>query len=87
MFFSLLLLVVAGVLAVPVFTGKGKMMNTENIKKDKLPTYRKWVRVLYALMMVTVLCMAFFNFVEKEAYVQTNYFEFTEPDVGADGVT
>lgn len=87
MFFSLLLLVVAGVLAVPVFTGKGKMMNTENIKKDKLPTYRKWVRVLYALMMVTVLCMAFFNFVEKEAYVQTNYFEFTEPYVGADGVT
>ena len=87
MFFSLLLLVVAGVLAVPVFTGKGKMMNTENIKKDKLPTYKKWVRVLYALMMVTVLFMAFFNFVEKVAYTQTNYFEFTEPYVGADGVT
>ena len=87
MFFSLLLLVVAGVLAVPVFTGKGKMMNTENIKKDKLPKYKKWVRVLYALMMVTVLFMAFFNFVEKVAYTQTNYFEFTEPYVGADGVT
>ena len=87
MFFSLLLLVVAGILAVPVFTGKGKMMNTENIKKDKLPTYKKWVRVLYALMMVTVLFMAFFNFVEKVAYTQTNYFEFTEPYVGADGVT
>ena len=87
MFFSLLLLVVAGILAVPVFTGKGKMMNTENIKKDKLPKYKKWVRVLYALMMVTVLFMAFFNFVEKVAYTQTNYFEFTEPYVGADGVT
>ncbi len=87
MFFSLLLLVVAGVLAVPVFTGKGKMMNTENIKKDKLPKYKKWVRVLYALMMVTVLFMAFFNFVEKVAYTKTNYFEFTEPYVGADGVT
>ena len=38
-------------------------------------------------MMVTVLFMAFFNFVEKVAYTQTNYFEFTEPYVGADGVT
>ncbi len=87
MFFCLLLLIVAGLLAVPVFTGKGRLLSTDNIKKDKLAKYKKWVRVLYAVMMVVVLFMAFFNFVEKVAYVQTNYFEFTEPYVGSDGVT
>ena len=87
MFFSLLLLIVAGLLAVPVFTGKGRLLSTDNIKKDKLAKYKKWVRILYAVMMVVVLFMACFNFVEKVAYVQTNYFEFTEPYVGSDGVT
>ena len=87
MFFSLLMVVIAVFLAYSVFTGKGKLMAVENIKKDKIGTYKKWLRILYAVMMVIVLLMAFFNFVEKEAYVQTNYFEFTEPYVGADGVT
>ena len=84
MFFSLLLLVVAGVLAVPVFTGKGKLMATENIKKDKIATYKKGLRILYAVMFVVVLVMAFFNFVEKAAYVETHYYEFTEDYLGAD---
>ena len=87
MFFSLLMVVVAVVLAIPVITGKGKLLATENIKKDKIATYKKGLRILYAILILVVLCMAFFNFVEKEAYVQTNYFEFTEPYVGADGVT
>ena len=85
MFFSLLMLFVAGVLAIPVITGKGKLLSTENIKKDKIPTYKKWLRILYAVMIVVVLLMAFFNFVEKEAYVQTNYYEFTADYLGADG--
>ena len=84
MFFSLLMVAIAVFLAIPVFTGKGKLMATENIKKDKIPTYKKWLRILYAVMMVIVLCMAFFNFVEKVAYVQTNYYEFTEDYMGAD---
>ena len=84
MFFSLLMVVVAVVLAIPVFTGKGKLMATENIKKDKIDTYKKWLRILYAVMMVIVLCMAFFNFVEKAVYIQTNYYEFTVDYMGAD---
>ena len=84
MFFSLLMVVVAVVLAIPVITGKGKLMATENIKKDKIDTYKKWLRILYAIMMVSVLCMAFFNFVEKAAYVQTHYYKFTEDYLGAD---
>lgn len=84
MFFTLLMVAVAVFLAVPVFTGKGKLMNTDNIKKDKLDTYKKWLRILYAIMMVIVLCMAFFNFVEKVAYTSTNYYEFTEEYLGAD---
>lgn len=85
MFFCLLLLVVAAVLVVPVFTGKGKLMSTENIKKDKVKTYTKGVRILYAVMLVVVLLMAFFNFAEKVAYTQTHFYEFTEEYMGADG--
>lgn len=85
MFFSLLMLFVAGVLAVPVITGKGKLMTTENIKKDKIPTYKKWLRIMYAVMIVMVLAMAFFNFVEKVAYEQVHHYEFTEDYLGADG--
>ena len=84
MFFSLLLLVIAGFVAVPAFTGKGKLMATENIKKDKIATYKKGLRILYAVMFVVVLVMAFFNFVEKVAYVETHYYEFTEDYLGAD---
>ena len=87
MFFTLLMVAIAVVLAIPVITGKGKLMNTENIKKDKLPTYKKWLRILYGIMIVIVLLMAFFNFVEKVAYVQEHFYEFTEAYVGADGVT
>ena len=84
MFFSLLMVVIAVFLGYSVFTGKGRLMATENIKKDKIGTYKKWLRILYAVMMVIVLLMAFFNFVEKVAYVQTNYYEFTEDYLGAD---
>ena len=84
MFFSLLMVVIAVFLGYSVFTGKGRLMATENIKKDKVGTYKKWLRILYAVMMVIVLLMAFFNFVEKVAYVQTNYYEFTEDYLGAD---
>ena len=87
MFFSLLMVVIAVFLAYSVFTGKGKLMAVENIKKDKIGTYKKWLRILYAVMMVIVLLMAFFNFVEKVAYVQEHFYEFTEAYVGADGVT
>ena len=78
MFFSILMLFVAVVLAIPAITGKGKLLTTENIKKDKIPLYKKCLRIAYACMIVIVLFMAFFNFIEKEAYVQTNYYEFTE---------
>lgn len=84
MFFSLLMVVIAVFLAYSAITGKGKLMATENIKKDKIGTYKKWLRILYAVMTVIVLCMAFFNFVEKAAYTQTNYYEFTEDYLGAD---
>ena len=84
MFFCLLMLAIAVVLAIPVITGKGKLLSTENIKKDKIPSYKKWLRILYAVMLVIVLLMAFFNFVEKVAYVQTHYYEFTEEYLGAD---
>ncbi len=84
MFFSILMIAIAVVLAIPVITGKGKLMSTENIKKDKIPTYKKWLRILYAIMIVIVLFMAFFNFVEKEAYVQTHYYEFTEDYLATD---
>ena len=86
MFFCLMLLVIAGVLAVPVFTGKGKLMSTENIKKDKINTYRKGLRILYAIMLVVVLVTAFFNLAEKVAYTPTHYYEFTEDYTGADGL-
>ena len=85
MFFCLLMLFVAVVVAIPAFTGKGKLMSTENIKKDKIPTYRKWLRIFYGILFVIVLLMAFFNFAEKVAYVQTHYYEFTEDYLGADG--
>lgn len=84
MFFSLLMVVIAVFLAYSAITGKGKLMATENIKKEKIDTYKKWLRILYAIMTVIVLCMAFFNFVEKAAYTQTNYYEFTEDYLGAD---
>lgn len=84
MFFCLLMLFVAGLLAIPVFTGKGKLMSTDNIIKSKIPTYKKWLRIMYAVMLVIVLLMAFFNFVEKVAYVETHYYEFVEDYVGKD---
>ena len=87
MFFTLMMVGIAVFLAIPVFTGKGKLLAVENIKKDKLATYKKWLRILYAVLMVVALVMAFFNFVERVAYVQTYYYEFTEEYVGADGVT
>lgn len=87
MFFCLLMLFVAVVLAIPVITGKGKLMSTENIKKDKIAAYKKWLRVFYAVLLVIVLVMAFFNFVEKVAYVETRHWEFTEDYVGQDGLT
>jgi|GEM_PF-1991670 len=86
MFFCLLMVAIAVVLAIPVITGKGKLMSTENIKKDKIPTYKKWLRILYAIMIVIVLLMAFFNFAEKVAYVQEHFYEFTEDYLGADDV-
>ena len=87
MFFTLMMVGIAVFLAIPVFTGKGRLMAAENIKKDKLATYKKWLRILYALLMVVALVMAFFNFVERVAYVQTHYYEFTEEYLGADGAT
>ena len=84
MFFSLLMLAIAVFLAIPVITGKGKLMSTENIKKDKIATYKKWLRIIYAIILVIALLMAFFNFVEKEAYTETHYYEFTEDYLGAD---
>lgn len=84
MFFCLLMVAVAVVLAIPVITGKGKLMSTENIKKDKIPVYKKWLRILYAVMMVIVLLMAFFNFAEKVAYVQEHHYVFTKDYLGAD---
>lgn len=87
MMFSFMLIVIAIVVAVPAITGKGRMLNTEYIKKDKVATYRKWMRLIYGLMAVVALVMAFFNFVEKEAYAQTHYYEFKETYVGKDGVT
>lgn len=87
MFFSLLMVVVAVVLAIPVITGKGKLLATENIKKDKIATYKKGLRILYAILILVVLCMAFFNFVERVAYVQDYFYEFTEDYLGADGQT
>ncbi len=84
MFFCLLMLFIAVFVAIPAFTGKGKLMSTENIKKDKIPAYRKWLRILYGVLFVVVLLMAFFNFAEKVAYVQTHYYEFTEDYLGAD---
>ena len=87
MMFSFLLIVIAIVVAVPAITGKGRMLNTEYIKKDKVTSYKKWMRLIYGLMALVALTMAFFNFVEKEAYTQTHYYEFTESYVGKDGVT
>lgn len=87
MFFCLLLVVIAVVVAIPAITGKGKLMATENIKKDKVETYRKGLRIFYAVLAVVALVMAFFNFAEKVAYVQTHYYEFTEDYVGQDGLT
>ncbi len=86
MFFCMLLLVIAVVLAIPVFTGKGRLMSTENIKKDKVKTYQKGLRILYAIMFVVVLISAFFNLAEKVAYTPTHYYEFTEDYQGADGL-
>ena len=87
MFFSLLMVAIAVFLAIPAITGKGKLLAMENIKKDKIPTYIKGLRILYAILAVVALVRAFFNVVERVAYVQTYYYEFTEEYVGADGVT
>lgn len=87
MLFSILLIVIAVVVGVPAVTGKGRLLNTENIKKDKVVTYKKWLRLIYGLMALVILVMSFFNFVEKEAYTQTHYYAFTEPYAGKDGIT
>ena len=87
MFFSLLLVAIAVVVGIPALTGKGKLLSTETVKKEKTAIYKKWIRIIYAALAVIVLLMAFFNFVEKVAYVQEHYYEFTEEYPGADGVT
>ena len=86
MFFSILMLGIAVMLIKPVLTGKGKLMSTENIKKEKINTYIKWLRILYGILLCIALIMTFTNFVEKVAYVQTHYYEFTEDYMGADGI-
>ena len=86
MLFSLLLAGIAVFLSIPVFSGKGKLMNTDNIKKDKVNVFKKWIRILYALMMVMLLVMAFLNFAEKVAYTQVDIYEFTEDYMGKDEV-
>ena len=44
MMFCIVLLAIAVYLAIPVFTGKGKLLTTENIKKDKIDAYVKYMR-------------------------------------------
>ncbi len=87
MIFTLLLLFIAVFLGIAVFSGKGKLMSTDTVKKEKVAQYTKGLRIMYAVMLVVVLFMAFFNFVEKVAYTQTNYYEFTESYLGKDGNT
>jgi len=85
MFFCVILLAIAVYLAIPVFTGKGKLLTTENIKKDKVDTYVKYIRIIYLVLFIVVLLMAAFNFVEQVAYTTTHHYEFTEDYMGADG--
>ena len=85
MMFCIVLLAIAVYLAIPVFTGKGKLLTTENIKKDKIDAYVKYMRLIYLALFIVVLLMAAFNFVEQVAYTTEHHYEFTEDYTGADG--
>ena len=84
MFFCVILLAIAVYLAIPVFTGKGKLLSTQNIKKDKVDAYVKYLRLFYLALFIIVLLMAAFNFVEQVAYTTDYHYEFTEDYMGAD---
>lgn len=86
MLFCIILLAIAVYLAIPVISGKGKLLAVENIKKGKEKTYVKYLRLIYLVLLIAVLLMAAFNFVEQVAYETTYHYEFTEDYEGADGV-
>ena len=87
-FMSLILIVVAVYVAKPAFTGKGKLMTIEHVKKDKEKTAKKGLRVAYLVMFFCSLCMIGVNYLQNTAFPIESYkVTFNEAYTAADGTT
>lgn len=82
----LIMIFVAIYLAKAVFTGKGKLMEAENIKKDKVVQYKKIIRLLYTGMFVMTILVALVNVAGSYGYTQDYQYKFIEEYTDADGI-
>ncbi len=82
----LIMIFVAIYLAKAVFTGKGKLMEAENIKKDKVEQYKKIIRLLYTGMFVMTILVALVNVAGSYGYTQDYQYKFIEEYTDADGI-
>lgn len=82
----LIMIFVAIYLAKAVFTGKGKLMEAENIKKGKVEEYKKVIRLLYTAMFVMTILVSLVNIGGTYGYEQNYQFTFTEEYTDADGI-
>lgn len=82
----LIMIFVAVYLAKAVFTGKGKLMEAENIKKDKVAEYKKIIRLLYTGMFVMTILITLVNVAGTYGYTQDYQYRFIEEYTDADGI-
>ena len=80
------LLAVAVYVAIPVFTGKGKLMQLQYIKEGREKATRKGLRIAYLVMFICSLLMAGVTYIENNQFtVQSYTCTFTEDFTAADG--
>ena len=82
----LIMVFVAGYLAKAVFTGKGKLLEAENIKKGKEQEYKKYLRLLYTGMFVMTILIALVNAAGTYGYTVEYEYTFTQDYTDADGI-
>lgn len=82
----LMMLFVAVYLAKPVFTGKGKLLEAENLKEGKEQDFKKYLRLLYTGVFVMSLLIGFVNIASEYGYTRANLITFTQDYVDNHGV-
>lgn len=71
--FTIILFVIAFYVIWSAIKGEGKMFATENIYEDKIPQFKKILRILYGCMGLVMFGMAFFTGAQTAIYNDTAF--------------